>query len=339
MDRVFEPSMLLAIFGGGVIASALGFAVGLTYQPATAAKRAGEAWLVAMLGGFLAGAFVAILLDIGNESEGTGLLVGWMLGFPGLFDTVRDLFGADDPFFTTPENLLIWAAVVGTVAGGLHGANRIYKWDGWGIPQFVADVTWGLLGTTLGTLLNLLDSIVGKRVMPRTPDDKDGAEAGERQGVTIFTNGFATAAVLTQGSAVSKRAPEPVDAKVMEHEKTHVLQNRLFGPFFTLTYLAWMLLWLVPAWIADRVNKDADRLAREAAGLTDPQYDQNFSRVWGWSYHSNPWEVWGYHVEGEDRERYNRTSWPTLLAVIVAIPFYGLIAVFVAGVLGRTLLA
>jgi phosphotransferase system glucose/maltose/N-acetylglucosamine-specific IIC component len=63
MERIFDLSTLLAIFGGGTIFSALGFAVGLAYQPSTAAKRAGEAWLVSIVGGFLAHAFISTLLD------------------------------------------------------------------------------------------------------------------------------------------------------------------------------------------------------------------------------------------------------------------------------------
>ncbi len=321
MDRIFELSALLGIFGGGFIASALGFAVGQTYQPATAAKRAGEAWLVAMIGGFLAHGFVAVLLDIGNDSKGTGLLVGWMLGFPGLFDTVRFIVGAEAPFFTSPENLLVWAAVVGTVAGGMHGAYRIYKWDGWGLPEFVADVTWGLLGTTLGTLLNLLNSIIGERLLPRAPEDPIGIQ-GERQGITIFTKGFATAAVLTQGSTVSN-FNHAMNSPVLKHEKSHVLQNRVFGPFFTLTDVAWMLLWLVPALIADLVSTP----------------EKGHSRVWGWCYYSNPWEVWGYAREGCERDTENKTSWSTALALGVALPFYGAAVLLAVGATSKTLLA
>ena len=47
---------------------------------------------------------------------------------------------------------------------------------------------------------------------------------------------------VTLGSVMSN---VPMHAgELLRHERQHVLQNRLFGPLYTLTYLGWMALML-----------------------------------------------------------------------------------------------
>jgi hypothetical protein len=328
VDRLLDVPILLGLLGGGVIASALGFAVGLTYQPATAVKRAGEAFLLAVLGGFLAHAFISALLDLGDDSTGAGLLVGWgFFGVPGLVDSVAFVFGADDPILTRPDRLLGLAAIVGCVTGGLHGAYRIYDWRRWGVVQFVLDVTWGLLGSTLGALVHLYNCFFGTRLLARTADE---GPMGQRLGVVLFSKGLSTGGrrfALTQGSVISNIG-EDVSGPLLEHEKTHVFQNRVFGPFFTLTYLAWMVIMLGPALVLDLVDRK----------------DGEDSRVRGWCYYANPWEVWGYGVHGHALGREIRTgmstrTWRTGVVLAVAVPFYALVALGAVALTSGTLLS
>jgi hypothetical protein len=345
MDRLFDIPILLGIFGGSIVAGALGLAVGLTYQPTTAAKRALEAMAVAFLGGFLAHAAVAIVLDLGDDSEGAALLAGWaFFGIPGLIDTILAGLGGlglidGDPFLTQPDRLLGLAAIVGTTAGALHGAYRIYDWKGPGVPQFVTDVTWGLIGTTFGTLLNLWNCFAGTRLLPRSEDDVAGMK-GERRGATVFTEGFATADILTQGATISNlevgvESADGGESSDFVHEKTHVFQNRMFGPFFTLTYAAWMVVWFLPALIVDNRMKDGKE------------------RVMGWCYFANPWEVWGYHNDSDREEEIRaatgnhadvdvrtsnaKSTWSTTTVLAVAIPFYVFLGLAMGAAVSRTL--
>jgi hypothetical protein len=329
MERIFDLSTLLAIFGGGTIFSALGFAVGLAYQPSTAAKRAGEAWLVSIVGGFLAHAFISTLLDIGDDSSGTGLLVGWaFFGVPGLFDSVARLATAD-PILTSPGVLLTIAATVGVVTGGLHGAYRIYPWQRAGVLQFVADVTWGLLGSTTGAVVHLYNCIFGKRLFPRSDDDGD---LGERLGLVVFVKGFHVPGkdrfAFTQGPVVSNLVDDGYEP-LFRHERVHVLQNRVFGPFYTLSYLAWMLIMFPVALVVGLVAP-----ARPSA---------TGNRVEGWCYFSNPWEVWGYIVQrrkagqeindpNEARRSNCSYCWPESAVIAATVPFLVVVVSFAAAV-------
>jgi hypothetical protein len=82
------------------------------------------------------------------------------------------------------------------------------------------------------------------------------------------------------------------------HESVHVLQNRIFGPVFTLGYLAWMAVLLVPAAIAGMISRDPDVTVSETI-------------LW-WCYYDNPWEVWAYTAENPtDRQHLKALlCWP-----------------------------
>ena len=93
------------------------------------------------------------------------------------------------------------------------------------------------------------------------------------------------------------------------HEDTHVWQNRIVGPLYTLTYIAWMILFLIPGLIAGVVTG-------KGAG----------AGIQGWSYFSNPWEAMGYAV-GESHGAPTRTSfapliWPDTAVIVVSIIFF-----------------
>jgi hypothetical protein len=116
-------------------------------------RRGIEAAILAVLGGLMARVFISILLASANDSHGAGLAVGW--GFfliPGIVDTL-----AGQAVLTTPENLLMFAAIVGGVTGMMAGIYQIYNWLGLGLLAFPLDVTWALAGNTVGALLHLVN--------------------------------------------------------------------------------------------------------------------------------------------------------------------------------------
>jgi hypothetical protein len=258
---VFDSSALLffALASGGA------FLAGLWFGAARRAmfSRAVEAAVLAPLGGFLARTFIRLLLAAGNNSPAAALTVGW--GFflwPGASDALLAMLHVG-PIFTPP--VLMWtAAVVGSFVGMMDGIWRIHLWRGPGAPAFLLDVTWGLAGSTNGCLLHLFNFALGNH-----QDDPRG-------GAHRYHDGFSVRAgyAITLGAVMSNL---PAHAEeLLRHERLHVLQNRLFGPFYTLTYIAWMGVLLLPALVAGLMN---GRL---------------FQTVEDWCYTNNPWETWAY---------------------------------------------
>ena len=103
------------------------------------------------------------------------------------------------------------------------------------------------------------------------------------------------------------------------HEKTHVWQNRAFGPLCTLTYVGWMVVWVIPAVIAGVILKGVSGLG---AGPNN------------WCYFNNPWETWAYAVQGvprtdidgvDDDDR--KMIWPSKYVIAWSIPYFALATV------------
>jgi hypothetical protein len=257
---VFDSSALLFF----ALASGAAFLAGLRTG---GLGRAVEAAILAPLGGLLARTFVGLLLSAGNDSPSAALAVGW--GFflwPGAIDTLFLLFHTG-PIFTAP--VLLWAAAaVGSFVGLMDGLRRIHRWRGTGVVGFFLDATWGLAGSTNGCLLHLLNFAWA--------DAKDDP----RRGAHRYLNGFRVKSgyAITLGSVMSN-LPAHADSLV-SHELLHVWQNRLFGPFYTLTYLAWMAVTALPAVVV---------------GLVKGRVVQT---VEDWCYINNPWENWAYRRGG-----------------------------------------
>jgi hypothetical protein len=156
----------------------------------------------------------------------------------------------------------------------MDGLWRIHRWRGLGVLTFLSDVTWGLAGSTNGCLFHIVNNFWAGH-----PDEpRNGAHryfSGFR-----FKPGFA----VTQGAVMSGMRIDGTDygpgSDLYRHESIHVLQNRIFGPLFTLTYLGWMAVLLLPALIA---------------GLASRQVSVGDAIQW-WCYYDNPWEVWAYGV-------------------------------------------
>jgi len=103
------------------------------------------------------------------------------------------------------------------------------------------------------------------------------------------------------------------------HEKTHVWQNRAFGPLYTLTYVGWMVVWVVPAIIAGVIIKGVSGL---------------FAGPNNWCYFNNPWETWAYAVQGVARTNIDgvddddrKMIWPAKYVIAWSIPYFALATV------------
>ncbi len=302
IERVFDLPGLLVIVAIAVIGFAIPLIAG-AIRGESGLWRGIEAAVLAVLGGILARSFISILLGTANDSRGAGLAVGW--GFfliPGLIDTF-----ASQPILTKPESLLAIAAIVGACTGSMGGIYRVYNWEGLGWLAFPLDVTWALAGNTVGCLLHLVNIGWGDHA------------AETRENAHRYARGFGLRYnpryAFTQGSVMSNLDRGPGD-DLYRHEKTHVWQNRAFGPMYTLTYVAWMLVWAIPAVIVGVAKKGLPGL---------------FAGPNNWCYFNCPWETWAYAVQGVPRtniegvdEEDKKMIWPAKYVIAWAIPFFAL---------------
>jgi len=169
-------------------------------------------------------------------------------------------------------------AVATGVAAGLNGAlgglRQVYDWrTGKGWFAFAADSTWGLAGTTLGTLLHLANLI--------RPGATYRADLSRRRHRHWFDGGLRLRPgfVWTLGNVVSSpptdRAPATGDRWhiIERHEDIHVWQNRILGPLYLAGYAAWFVLGLVVGtvvWVIRRGNPGLFRLVETAAYYDNP---------------------------------------------------------------------
>ena len=303
ITRIFDLSGILWLLGFTAAGFFIGCLMGAIKREAGAAPlwRGIEAAVLALLGGLLARAFISILLGVGNDSSAACRLVGW--GFflvPGMVDCIF-LLGRQT--LTSPDLLLLLATIIGGFSGMMNGLYRIYNWQGLGWLAFPLDVTWGLAGNSIGCLLHIVNIGWGDH----------GEET--RWNAHRYNSGFGLKPgyAFTQGCVMSNLGESP-GGDLYRHEKTHVWQGRCFGPLYTLTYLAWMAVWFVPAIIAGLSVK---------AGI-----GQGIEK---WCYFNNPWETWAYAVQRKDiRQEFNNTTgtkrliWPDRYVILWAIPFFGL---------------
>src|SRR4051794_9838965 len=105
--------------------------------------------------------------------------------------------------------------------------------------------------------------------------------------------------------------PDDHTTQRFDHEDTHVWQNRLVGPFYTLSYIGWMVLLLIPGFIAGLIAKQD--------GIT------------AWSYFNNPWEAMGYDVgqshkgiPGPARTAFGSLIWSATAVYIAGAIYFAL---------------
>jgi hypothetical protein len=302
MARIFEAGPLMILVVAAVVAFIIGLGTSGARNDPDRLGGAIEAAVLTLLGGFLARALISALLAAGNDSPGTGLALGWAFFLvPGIVDTIAGLFGTHP--LTSPGTLLAIAAGVGAFTGMMSGLYRIYSLP-FGPFQFLSDVTWGLSGTTTAGLLHLWNVPFGTHA-PLASDSRKGVHRYERGFHMPGHSAFA----FTQGSVMSNLS-HPPGSPLYRHERTHVLQSRLFGPLFTLSYVGWMALLAIPALVRG--------LAASAPGAA----------LESWCYFSNPWEVWGYFCQrraggGDARVSLGgRLIWSEGAVIAASVPYF-----------------
>lgn len=170
--------------------------------------------------------------------------------------------------------IMVGAAVIGGLNGVISGATQIYDWEspeGW--FAFLSDSTWGLIGTTLGDLIHLVNWIGygGGNYQP---------QLSRRQNRHVYDSGFGFGNyAFTQGNVISNLQRRR--GGVLDHETLHVWQSRIFGPYFQYVYVAWLYIGF---WVALVI-----------APFTDQPIGQDIMDV---AYLNNPWETWAYSVGG-----------------------------------------
>jgi len=261
-----------------------------------------EAVILGMLGGLIARAFISLLMGSAHDSAAAGVAIGW--GFflvPGVVGTIPFLTDSD-PVLTNVESLLMFATVIGGMSGTVNGLWRIYDWKGLGWISFPLDVTWALAGNTVGCLLHVINFAWGDHGDEPRPNAHRYASGFRLQ------SGYA----FTQGAVMSDLTNGPGE-DLYRHEMTHVWQDRIFGPMYTLTYLGWMVFWLVPSLIFGVIKVGTSGFA------SGPKV---------WCYFNNPWEVWAYKVQGADRKDIGgvtdddkKLMWPAWLVLLWSILF------------------
>jgi hypothetical protein len=294
VDRVFTWPAFITLFCFFVAAFGLGAGIGaakLNDNQAAAALRGLEAGLLAVIGGLLARVFIALLLWLGGDSPGVMIMVGWFFFVvPGAVDGIAYL--ATGEVVTSPDFLVWLGTAVGAFTGLMNGLWQIHDWKGLGWLAFPLDISWGLAGATIGSLLHLVNFAWA-----------DHATEVRRE-AHRYNSGFRLKGTFafTQGPVMSNLRDAP-GVPLYHHERTHVWQNRAFGPLFTLTYLGWMAIWVIPGAIAAMVTKDAEAIQ-------------------SWCYYNNPWETWAYLVGAGPRTGRHPLIWGDIVILLLSIPFF-----------------
>jgi len=147
-----------------------------------------------------------------------------------------------------------------------------------GRTAFVLDYSWGLTGTALGAALQIVNTFV-------IPDSDYNDALSREVGFFVYDGGivFFPGFITTLGNVTTNGSGNV--GVIEDHEAVHVWQSRVFGPFFQVSYVAWLA---------------GGAVVGTAVWLTDTDEDW-YSLVETAAYYNNPWEVWAYT---------NDNNWP-----------------------------
>jgi hypothetical protein len=308
-DRWFDGGALLFFLGAAIVGVVISVIVNVRAgrESSIVALRAVEVLLLTFIGGFLARAFLSLLLSAGNDSPDAGTVLALaFFPIPAILLELLRLIGISSAAANDVNTILALAAGFGVLVGMADGLGRVHNWLGLGIPGFVLDTTWGLTGSVHGGLMHLINVVLRATY---SADVRSGAHRYE-SGFRI-KGGFA----FTQGSVMSNLRSGP-GTGIFVHERTHVWQNRLFGPIFTWGYALWMAVMFIPGIIAG-----------PAKGTT---VGDGIMKL---CYYNNPYEAWAYKFGGTRSGALVWTDGQAILgAVLFYIPFLILVVLLVTNV-------
>lgn len=173
---------------------------------------------------------------------------------------------------------------MGGMNGLISGVHGIYDWSsasGW--FAFISDSTWGLLGTSLGNIVHIINLFYS--------DANYREDLSHRQNRHVYEGGFALKKdfAFTQGNVISNAGlgTHTVDASfISNHEELHIWQQRIFGPLFQATYIVWGVGGFLVASVVWLFNQD-----HSWGNLVDTA-----------AYYDNPFEYWAY--------KNDKKNWP-----------------------------
>lgn len=236
-----------------VVATVALFAVGFIAGLAAGLAR-GEGW-----SSLLTALETALTTTVGFFLGGiTGFLVGGPVGF-------------------------FIGAAMGGLNGLISGMMNTYDWGDWrGWLSFLSDSTWGLVGTTLGNVVHMINVFV--------PDSNYRYDLSARQNRHVYEGGMHLkhGFAFTMGNVISNASQNGTSINlsfIANHEELHIWQSRIFGPLFQATYVVWAVGGFIVAnivWLTD-TSEDWGSLVETAA------------------YYDNPFEYWAYK---------NDSHWP-----------------------------
>jgi hypothetical protein len=202
------------------------------------------------------------------------------------------------------------AAISAGVNGAYTGARGVYNWESLsGYEAFALDSTWGIVGTTLGNLLNTINTIGGAEYSD---------ELSRRQNRQVFLGGFAPFSwngddyAHVQGNVISNlnTGADTHGTDLRKHENSHILQSRLFGPLFQAAYIgnaAHGLDWGLNYWAYKNIFTDENPNLGDVLETT--------------MYRNGPFEQWSYRshnpesLDGVSDAGYPRCFFPVYPAV------------------------
>jgi hypothetical protein len=196
----------------------------------------------------------------------------------------------------------IAAAVSAGINGGYGGYRGVYAWrspKGW--FAYVSDSTWGLLGTTLGNILNVANSFISNADYRPDFSQRQNRHVFERGACMKRGFAFTHGCVISNAATGRETLVEERRSFIDRHEDLHIWQNRIFGPLYQTVYVVWFLLGAIvglTTWIIKREPPKLRRLVETAA------------------YYDNPFEYWAYkrdeHWEDNSADpllKWRRPAW------------------------------
>jgi hypothetical protein len=172
---------------------------------------------------------------------------------------------------------------MGGMNGLISGMTGIYNWasiDGW--LAFLSDSTWGLLGTSLGNIVHIINLFYGNA--------NYRSDLSRRQNRHVYEGGFALKSdfAFTQGNVISNagQGGKGINPSfIAQHEELHIWQSRIFGPLFQATYIVWAVGGFIVGSVVWFFHTDQDYGSVIETAV----------------YYDNPFEYWAYK---------NDNNWP-----------------------------
>jgi RHS repeat-associated protein len=229
--------------------------------------------------GFVVGFVTGLIYGLANGQGWSSFLTALETG---LTTAAGAWLGWNTGFLVGGPVLGVIGAVMGGFNGLWSGVHGIYDWtsvEGW--FSFISDSTWGLLGTSLGNLVTVINLCI--------PGSNYREDLSHRQNRNVWEGGFYLKKedAFTQGNVISNigTGTSSIDMDLLnKHETLHIWQNRIFGPIFQVVYIAWFIV---------------GGLVGVVIGLFHPS--EFGSIVETAAYDDNPWEYWAYK---------NQNNWP-----------------------------